>query len=247
MCWSASASVGMVAIGGVAAGVSWARGDPKAIWLTLGYFTFMEGLQAAGYAVIDQCTDPANKALAWGSYLHIAFQPIAVNAFAMALAPVALAARDQRIVYGLAMLASAIMILQTLPITYLGACDPDSPLCGLVSCVISGDWHQGWTLPLNGLFNTWPNVSAFLTPFPAYFLAVFLMPVFYGAWRFALFHLALGPVAAYLLTSNPHEMPAIWCLFSIGIAIVALSPRVRYGLFGARRLPRVIPESLQAR
>jgi hypothetical protein len=32
----------MVAAGGAAMGVSWYRGDPKAIWLTLGYFTVME-------------------------------------------------------------------------------------------------------------------------------------------------------------------------------------------------------------
>lgn len=235
MCWSASASVGMVAIGGVAAGVSWARGDPKAIWLTLGYFTLMEGLQAAGYAVVDQCSEPSNKALTWASYLHIAFQPIMINAFAMVIAPVALSAARRRLVLGLAALASVVMVVQTLPIEALGTCDPASPLCGAVSCLISGEWHIGWVLPLNGLFNTWPGISALLTPFPAYFLAAFLMPVFYGAWRFALFHLLLGPAAASLLTSNPNEMPAIWCLFSIGIIIIALVPQVRFGVFGAHR------------
>ena len=234
MCWSASASVGMVAVGGVAAGVAWARGEPKAVWMALGYFTLMEGLQAAGYAVIDQCTDPANKSLAWASYLHIAFQPLFVNAFAMALLPVALPAARQRLVMILAGLAAAVMIVQTLPIPALGTCDPSTPLCGAVTCLISGEWHQGWVLPINGLFNTVFDIKAFLTPYPAYFLTVFLMPVFYGAWRFALFHLALGPLAARMLTDNPHEMPAIWCLFSIGIALLILFPPIRRVLFGVQ-------------
>ncbi len=235
MCWSASASVAMVAVGGVAAGVAYARGEPRAIWLTIGYFTLMEGLQASGYAVVDQCSDPANRAITWASYLHIAIQPIMINAFAMALAPVALSPSKQRRVYGLSALASLVLLIQAMPIAAFGPCDPASHLCGAVTCLISGDWHIGWRLPLNGLFNTWPDTSALLTPFPAYFLAVFLMPVFYGAWRFALFHLAAGPVAASLLTTNPHEMPAIWCLFSIGIVVISLSPAIRFGVFRAHR------------
>ena len=50
MCWSATASIAMVGIGVVATGVTAARGEPRAIWLTLGYFTVMEALQATGYA-----------------------------------------------------------------------------------------------------------------------------------------------------------------------------------------------------
>ena len=53
MCWSASASVAMVAVGGAAVLATAMRGEPKAIWVTLGFFTLMEGLQAAGYAVVD--------------------------------------------------------------------------------------------------------------------------------------------------------------------------------------------------
>ena len=86
MCWSMTASVAMVAAGGAATGVALRRGEPRAIWMTLGYFTVMEFLQATGYAVIDQCGDPANRTITLLSYLHIAFQPLFVNAFAMAIA-----------------------------------------------------------------------------------------------------------------------------------------------------------------
>ncbi|NEO26983.1 MAG: hypothetical protein F6K03_08820, partial [Kamptonema sp. SIO4C4] len=68
-----------------------------------------------------------------------------------------------------------------------------------------------------------------------YFFAVFLLPIVYGAWRLALFHLLAGPVAARMLTSNPSEMPAIWCLFSIGIVLIALSPPIRHGVFRAAK------------
>ena len=164
MCWSASASVAMVALGGVAAGVAYARGEPRAIWLTIGYFTLMEGLQASGYAVVDQCSDPANRAITWASYLHIAAQPIMINAFAMALAPVALSPSKQRLVYGLSALTSLVLLIQAMPIPAFGPCDPASPLCGVVTCLIPGDWHIGWRLPLNGLFNTWPDTSSPTAP-----------------------------------------------------------------------------------
>lgn len=91
----------------------------------------------------------------------------------------------------------------------------------------------GWHLPLNGLFNSWSGIPPM--SFPSYFFAVFVLPLVYGAWRLTLFHLLAGPVAAMMLTSNPSEMPAIWCLFSIGIVLIALSPPIRYGVFRAAR------------
>lgn len=53
MCRSATASLAMVGLGGIATAVAFRRGEPKAIWLAIGYFTVMEALQAAGYAVVD--------------------------------------------------------------------------------------------------------------------------------------------------------------------------------------------------
>lgn len=233
MCWSTSASVAMVAIGGVATGVTYMRGEPKAIWVTLGFFTVMEGLQAVGYGVVDQCTSPANRTLTWLSYLHIAIQPILINAFAMAIAPRDLSDRYKKTIYAIAVFCSAILMLQTVPIAAFGPCRPGSPLCDVVTCLFSGDWHIGWHLPLNGLFNSWSGIP--LMSFPSYFFAVFVLPLVYGAWRLTLFHLLAGPVAAMMLTSNPSEMPAIWCLFSIGIILIALSPPIRYGVFRAAR------------
>jgi hypothetical protein len=219
----------MTAAGGAAMVVSAARGDPKAIWLTLGYFTVMEALQAAGYAVVDQCGSTANRGITLLSYLHIAFQPIVINVFAMAIAPRAVAPALRRTVYALAALASAALLLRLVPLDAIGPCQPGDVLCGARLCLVSGSWHIGWEIPLNDL----PRSLGLSAPFPAYLLAVFVLPLAYGAWRFVVFHALAGPILADVLTDNPLEMPAIWCLFSIGIILIALSPRVRYGLFRA--------------
>ena len=233
MCWSETASVSMVAIGSVAVAVTAMRGEPKAIWITIGFFTIMEGLQAIGYTVVDDCSNPANISITSLSYLHIAIQPLFINAFAMAIAPALVPAWQRRWVYGLAGLASAFMLLKMVPLQAFGACTPGSPLCGLQTCLISGDWHIGWVLPLNGFMEGLGPVFTFHIWFPSYFLAVFILPLWYGAWRFAVLHLAIGPVMAAALTTNPSEQPAIWCLFSIGIILISLSPYVRDRIMGA--------------
>ena len=88
------------------------------------------------------------------------------------------------------------------------------------------DVAPAWDVPYNGLSTQmvalWGNIGSF----PAYPLAVFVLPLLYGAWRFTLFHALMGPIAASMLTDNPNEVPAIWCLFSIGILLATLSPQV---------------------
>jgi hypothetical protein len=222
----------MVAAGGAAMAVSFVRGDPKAIWLTLGYFTLMEALQATGYAVVDQCGTTANRSVTLLSYLHIAVQPIFINAFAMAIAPRPVSPRLRRAVYAVAALCSAAMILRLVPAEAFGQCQPGHSLCGSRLCLVSGEWHIGWEVPLNDL----PRLLGLsVVQFPAYLLAVFVLPLVYGAWRLVLFHALAGPILASMLTGNPNEMPAIWCLFSIGIILIALSPTVRFRVFGAAR------------
>jgi hypothetical protein len=229
MCWSAGASVAMVGAGGAAMAFTFARGDQKAIWLTLGYFTLMEGLQAAGYAVVDECGTPANRSITLLSYLHIAFQPLVINAFCMALAPRPVSLRLRRAVYVAAGLATAALLVRLVPADAFGQCRAGDVLCGARLCLVSGSWHIGWELPLNDL----PRQLGLPATFPAYLLGVFVLPLVYGAWRFVAFHALAGPMLAGILTGDPNEMPAIWCLFSIGIILIALIPRIRYGLMGA--------------
>lgn len=227
MCWSPTATIAMVGLGAAATMVTRARGEPPAIWGTLAYFTAMEGLQALGYPVIDQCDNGANRTVTVLSYLHIAFQPLVINAFVMSLMPEgSIAPQMRRRVYMLSGIATILLLARLLPLDALGTCPPGSVLCGPGFCTISGDWHLGWEVPLNDMWGQIPLLGL-NGWFPAYMAAVFLLPLFYGAWRFVLFHLLFGPVLAMTLTTNPNEMPAIWCLFSVGLLLIGLSPAIR--------------------
>jgi hypothetical protein len=231
MCWGMTASVAMVAAGGAAAAVSARRGDPVAIPGTLVFFALMEALQVAGYATIDQCGTPANRAVTQASYLHIVLQPLFINAFAMAIAPAPVAPALRRAVYALAALASLALLLRLAPLGWVGPCLPGTALCGEAWCTRAGEWHIAWDMPLNaGL----PGALGWPVEFPAYFLAVFVLPLAYGAWRFVAFLAVFGPVLAMALTDDPNEMPAIWCLFSVGLALIALSPAIRRRALRAR-------------
>ena len=221
----------MIVVGAAATVVAARRQEPAAIWMTLAYFTLMEALQLAGYGLIDQCSLGANKAVAGLSYLHIAFQPIAINLFAMAIAPSPPSRNMRRWGLGLSMLASAILVARLLPLDVLGSCAAGDVLCGDAFCTRSGEWHIAWEVPLNDL----PGVLGVPSQFTAYMLAVFVLPLVYGCWRFVLFHAAFGPMFAMALTDDPNEMPAIWCLFSIGLLLIALSPVIRHRVMGARR------------
>lgn len=227
MCWSMGVTAAMVGLGAVATALSARRGDAVAIPATLGYFTAMEALQLAGYAVVDQCGNPANESVTFLSVLHIIFQPFLINAFAMQLVPAPVRVRAQVRVYVICALAAALMLMQLYPFGWAGPCRPGFPLCGSVLCTVSGDWHIGWDVPYNGLMVPLEQALGIHSGFPAYLVAAFVVPLFYGAWRFVLFHALIGPVLATRLTTNPNEGPAIWCLFSIGIILIALSPAIR--------------------
>jgi hypothetical protein len=187
----------------------------------------MEALQAAGYAVIDQCGVPSNKAITLLSYLHIVFQPFFINAFAMELLPSPVKARLRRAVYLCCAVSSVIMLAQLFPFEWAGSCRTGVPLCGADLCVVSGDWHLAWNIPYNGLLSLPEKLLWIDFGFPTYMLVAFVLPLTYGAWRFVIFHALAGPILANVITTNPNEIPAIWCLFSIGIVLIGLSPLFR--------------------
>lgn len=232
MCWGVEVTAGLTVAGIAAAGVTARRGDPAAVPPTFLYFAAMEGLQLVGYSVIDQCGTPANRAVTLLSMLHIALQPIVINLFMLAWLCPRIDARVWRRVMGLATLATVLVLVQMVPWPGLARCEIGRPLCGEVLCTVTGNWHLAWALPYSDIFagpDRWLGTNF---GFPAYVLAVFVMPLFYGLWRFALFHALVGPVAANLLTDNPNEAPAIWCLVSVLILAVVLVPGARR-FFGA--------------
>lgn len=226
MCWSEGVSVAMTGIGVAAAGVTAWQGRPLAVPVVFGYFAVMEALQVAGYQVIDQCGTPANETVTFLSVLHIVFQPFAINAFAMALVANGVRPRVQVLVYSLCAVAAAAMLMQLYPFGWAGPCRLGDALCGEGLCTRSGSWHLAWDVPLNGLMVPVDRALGISFAFPTYFVAGFLVPLLYGAWKFVLLHAAVGPFLAMQLTGQPNEVPAVWCLFSIAIIVVALSPWV---------------------
>lgn len=228
MCWTLGVSAAMVAVGGAATAVTVRRGDTAAVPLTLGYFTFMEALQVWGYLVIDQCGMPANQSVTLLSVLHIVFQPFIINAFFIALMPRRVSLPMQGLVYAVCTASACVMLLQLYPFDWAGTCLPGSSLCGAQMCTVSGNWHLGWDVPYNGLLTGLPLPEYLATMgFPTYVLAAFVLPLIYGAWRVVIFHALAGPILAGRLTDSPNEVPAIWCLFSIAIILVALAPPAR--------------------
>lgn len=226
MCWSETATLTMVAIGTAATIYTAKKRLPPAVPFTLGYFTLMEGLQAVGYLYVDDCASPANQLITLLSYLHIAFQPAVINAFAMELVPGPVRQRVRGVVYGLCFLASVVMLVQLYPFDWAGTCRLGQPLCGTSLCLVSGSWHIGWEIPFNGLSIPIDDLLGMNIGFPSYMAAVFVLPLVYGSWRFVVFHFFVGPQLTLQLTSNPNEMPAVWCLFSIGILLIALVPKL---------------------
>ncbi|MDQ2090673.1 DUF5765 domain-containing protein [Marimonas arenosa] len=235
MCWSEGASVAMVGIGAAATVITTRRGEPSAIPITLGFFTLMEALQVAGYWVVDECSLPVNQSVTVLSYIHIALQPIFINAFAMAVAPAVVPPATRRLVYAAAGLATILILMRLVPFDWAGRCRPGDILCGPAFCTFSGNWHIAWEMQLNDMWGSLGEVFRDYFPFPAYVLSVFVLPLFYGAWRLVIFHAMLGPMLATVLTDNPNEIPAVWCLFSIGLVLGGLSPLVRRHVFGAGR------------
>jgi hypothetical protein len=217
----------MVGAGAAMAFVTARRGEPVAIPAAFGYFTLMEALQGAGYRVLDACGTPANEVVTFLSILHIVFQPFFINAFAMELVGRRPGPALRAAVFTACGVASVTMLLRLYPFAWAGACEPGSVICGSVLCTTAGDWHIAWSAPLNDLF-TW-QIPVTDTPmgWTSYLVTVFGLPLLYGAWRFVLFHAAAGPILATLLTTNPNEMPAIWCLFSIALVAAGLSPWIR--------------------
>lgn len=215
MCWNIEASATLTALGTTAVAAGVYRKQPKELLIPLGYFTFMEGIQALTYPVIDVCGIPLNQILTVLGFIHIAFQPFFINMVMMYFIPKERKDKISLYVYILSGLAAAVTLLQLYPFTWAGSCTEGMPLCGSPLCSVSGTWHLAWNIPLNGLMNALKPMP--FMGLPGYFFAGFLLPFFYGSWRANLYHIVLGPLLAYLLTSNINEAGAIWCTFSVAL------------------------------
>ena len=232
MCWSGEAS-GVLATIGLATAVYVARkGESKELWIPLTYFALMELLQAATYVYIDLCDNPNNQVLTLLGYLHIAFQPFFVNMVAMYFIPEEVKLKIRTTVYTICAVGTVAMLIKMFPFGgWAGECiEGLEGFCGPHVCSVSGDWHIAWQMPLNGLMSSpvsWlPGFDYGLHGF-AYILVAFYVPFIYGSWRFVGFHYLVGPVISDLLTNDPNEYAAVWCLFSIALCVSVIKSPIR--------------------
>ncbi len=240
MCWSGEASLTLATAGFIGTAYAAYKKEPLPLWLSLGYFSLMELLQAFTYTVINQCDNPANQIATLLGYLHIAFQPFFINAVSLLFIDQTRAKRVMPAVYTLCFIGTIMTLIQLYPFDWAGHCLPQRPLCGTHLCSVSGSWHIAWEVPTNGIGNYFIEHGwlLFRTGFMAYTLTGFLLPLFYGSWRFTVYHMLAGPLLARMLTSNPNEYPAVWCLLSIGLLLLVVDTPIRNWMYVNRyRLP----------
>lgn len=229
MCWSGEASALLAAGGFATAGYAAYKKESPRIWGTIIYFSLMELLQAFTYGVVDQCSFASNQIATLLGYFHICFQPFFINMLSLYFVPQAVRKKVEHPVYALCFVCSIFMLIQLYPFDWAGHCAEGSILCGSRLCSVSGNWHIAWEIPLNGLTNFLNVVPlCYITStFPSYILAGFVVPILYGSWRFTIYHIIVGPVLAMMLTSDPNEMPAVWCLFSLAILLLVINTPIR--------------------
>lgn len=218
MCWNLPVSIIFAAIGFISTGYLVHKKSDKLLWIPTLYFSLMELLQAITYLYINNCSLPSNQLLTFLSYLHICFQPIAINMLAIYFIPKYVRKKISFFVYTICFIGTILLLIKLYPFDWAGSCIQGTEnLCGSKLCSMYGQIHLAWYLPLNGI-----NYLDF-----GYFLPVLILPLIYGSWRALLYGFVFGPFLAYLITSNPNEFPSIWCLLSIAIIALALFTKIR--------------------
>ena len=214
MCWSSEASFTLATIGFTGAAFAAYRKEPVFRWLPLAYFSGMETLQGFTYSWIGQCGNDFNHWLTILSYLHIAFQPFFVSMFSLSFLSSEQRKKASWIWIACAITAVVMLSMFLFP-SIPGNCSIEGQsLCGPSICSYHGNWHIAWMLKLSNLD---PHYFS-------YWITVFILPFLFKGWRFTLYHLFLGPLLAFALTTDKNEQPAIWCLLSIAFLLATHVP-----------------------
>lgn len=191
------------------------------------YFSLMETLQATNYLYL-YTPGKINSLLAFLGYAHVCFQPIFISLMMLSMIskvrrqiwmPVSMICAT---ISSIA-LCSMLIINESLPGCFADHCIPVENMnqlfdisvfltksigCGLHDFLAyRGNWHIAWQWVLNG--------CSFLVYI--YIFTVFILPLFYGAFLAVTTALLFGPVFSTLLSDNPDEFGAIWCLIAIAL------------------------------
>jgi len=218
MCWSGEASAVLATVGLASTAYVAIKKENKLLWVPLGYFSLMELLQAFTYMYIDDCDLPVNQVLTLLGYLHIAFQPFFINMVSMYFIPKHVREKISWFVYGVCFLGTFLMMIKLYPFDWAGSCADGTALCAENLCSVHGSWHIAWNVPLNSI--DWLYFFGYTSP-------ALILPILYGSWRMTAYHAAVGPGLAYVFTNNWNELPAVWCLFSIGLLLVVIKTPIR--------------------
>jgi hypothetical protein len=234
MCWSGQASATLAVVGAVATIYFWKKGEAKALWISLLYFTVMEIIQTYTYTVINRCYDPRNNIITTLAYIHIAFQPFFFNAIALHFIPEHRRKKIQKYVYFLCALATVALIIRIMPLQWERFCYEvryyvpfmkhllyQVPFCGELTCSTSGGWHMEWAIKAG---HNWYLDRV-------YFMSVFLLPLFYGSWRATMYGAIMGPGITLLTTDTANEFAAVWCLYSVALVLLMILPPARKLLY----------------
>jgi hypothetical protein len=196
----------------------------KFVAQVLEYLALMEGLQVVGYLVIDDCSNYINYWITFFSYMHVCFQPyVLLSADYAEWEP-----KDKDVARRLLVLVRlALMVgifLMWRMISVLIGFYPAQQHgrewmmgTGPAMCTYTGNVHLGWSIPLAESTYLIPNISVHNVLLHMGCLTFWDRPEMMAR---AVAMMLLGPVLAGLMTDNLGEIPAIWCLYSVGAALV---------------------------
>ncbi len=216
MCWSFGASAALATAGVGTSGYMAKNKQSKLIWIPILYFSVMELLQALTYFYIDKCDVYMNHLLTVIGVIHIAFQPFFINAISLYFVPARIRKKVAPWAFTICFFGTVGTLVKLYPFHLVtgsaAACISGvDTMCGSGLCSVSGSWHLAWNVPLS----LHPNI------FYTYYVPAFIVPIIYGSWRMTIYHCIFGPALAWILTKNPNEWPAVWCLLSVGYILVA--------------------------
>jgi len=181
---------------------------PKNIYASLGigYFALMEIIQFFQYKVIDQCDNIYNKLLTNIGYIHICFQPLFFNLWLFAFIK-----KPNFIFIYMSFFAGLLLASRLFFVKNKELCDnKNEPLCGKITCALSGSKHIAWNIRLRAAGKYWFTPSIGLHFFMWVIPALTILKI-----KPIIAILLTGPYFGYLLTNNIHEAPAIWCYTAI--------------------------------
>jgi len=176
----------------------------------MGFFAFMESLQAFQYSVVDQCDNPINQVLTLIGFIHLAFQPFFVNLYLGAFMTPAQKKHVPLILslsfFGGIMMMNRLWLTEGDHMCTIGI----QPMCGQKMCTFRGNVHLAWQMPMQHA-----DQDYFTPGWTLHFVLFYLPSYALGMYGHTIFLLISGPFLGRVLTSHQDEIPAIWCFFSI--------------------------------